>query len=194
MLMIKTKQIQIVVPGELIGTCEEFLPGHNTVVVDGRIYAMILGSLQIDTKEMIVHVNPLNPPVLLAVKNIVIGVVSDIKGSMAIVDITHVLDKYRNIAGDTIGAIHISKVSELYTQDIQREFRVSDIVKAKVIQVKPSIQLATNSPELGVVFGLCYRCRHALIKQRNLLYCNNCDRVETRKTSTDYGNINILCR
>ena len=106
---------------------------------------------------------------------------------MAICEVVTVEGKSRNITDDTNGTIHVSKISNDYVQDAGNELRPSDIIRARVIQVKPSIQLTTVHPHLGVVKALCRKCRHPLVKEEKGLYCANCDRHEHRKTSDDYA-------
>src|SRR5207247_1335880 len=66
------------------------------------------------------------------------------------------------ITGETEGAIHVSKISSEYIEDIHDAFHLGDIVRAKVIQAKPSLQLTTAEPNLGVVKAMCSRCRGPL--------------------------------
>jgi len=70
---------------------------------------------------------------------------------------------------------------------VGRELRPSDIIRAKVLQSKPSVQLTTAGPHLGAVKSLCRRCRAPLERRDRNLYCATCDRTETRKMADDYG-------
>jgi len=58
---------RLVLPGEELGTTEEFLPGKGTYEEGGKIYSAVAGVLDIDTKEMAILVRPANPPVKLKV-------------------------------------------------------------------------------------------------------------------------------
>src|SRR5207253_8687121 len=87
------------------------------------------------------------------------GVVDDIRGMMATATITAIHGRPRQISGESEGTIHISNVSEEYTEDIHDMYRLGDIIRAKVIQVKPSVQLTTAERDLGVVKALCSVCR-----------------------------------
>ncbi|HSV42267.1 MAG TPA: RNA-binding protein, partial [Methanomassiliicoccales archaeon] len=71
--------------------------------------------------------------------------------------------------------------------DASKELRPSDIIRAKIIQVKPSIQLSTVHPHLGVVKALCRKCRQPLIRAEKGLYCPSCERYDHRKISDDYA-------
>ena len=99
--------------------------------------------------------------------------------------------KDRDITGDTSATIHISKLSSDYVQDVGREFRPGDLIRAKVIQTKPSVQLSTQEPHFGVVKASCRKCRAPLSVHGKALKCEPCERVENRKVADDYGDINF---
>jgi exosome complex component CSL4 len=178
-----------VFPGEEVAISEEYIPGEGTYEAGGRIYAALVGELELDRSDMVARVRGYNPPLELKPVDIVIGNVEEVKSSMVIVNVAAVEGKDRAITGETEGTIHISKVSEGYTRDIGREFHSSDIIRARVLQVKPSLQLATNARDLGVVKSHCSRCRSPLEVKGRELYCNHCERSEPRKISTEYDNV-----
>jgi exosome complex component CSL4 len=183
-----TKDKRIVLPGEILGTSEEFLAGEGTYEDSGRIISSILGELDLDQNEMIASVRPLNPPVSLKVNDVVLANVLDIKSSIVLVNIIRMEGNAREVTGDTGASIHISKISDGYTSDVWKEFRIGDLVRAKVIQNKPSLQLATDRSNLGVILALCTKCRMPLIKKEGSLFCENCQRSELRNMAPDYGN------
>jgi exosome complex component CSL4 len=184
-MMIKDKKI--VIPGEEIATTEEFLAGEGTFEMKGKIFSTYLGKLSLDPEEMVARVEPINPLVELKVGDIVLAVVEDVKSSMVIVNVARVEGKPRDVTGETLAAIHVSKISEGYTSDVWNEFRIGDIIRAKVLQTKPSVQLSTDKPNLGVLLALCTKCRMPLIKKDKNLFCENCHRTEIRRTAPDYG-------
>ena len=67
--------------------------------------------------------------------------------------------------------------------------QADDIIRAKVTQPRPSVQLTTAGPHLGVIKALCRRCRAPLVRKDKGLWCNNCERAEVRKLSDDYGEV-----
>lgn len=178
---------KIVVPGEEIGTTEEFLSGEGTFELKGKIFSSYLGKLNLDSEEMKASVDPINPLVRLKVGDTVLAVVTDVKSNMVIAEVVRVEGKPREVTGETLASIHVSKISESYTSDVWKEFRLGDIIRANVVQVKPSLQLSTNRPKLGVVLALCTKCRMPLTRKDRTLTCNNCQRTELRKTAPDYG-------
>ena len=178
---------RVVIPGEEIATTEEFLAGEGTYESKGRIFSSFLGTVKLDAGEKVATVEPFNPLVLLNPGNIVIARVTDVKNNMVIVDVVRVEGRERNVTGETMGSIHISKISQGYTEDVRREYRIGDIIRAQVEQVKPSLQLNTGREDLGVLLALCTRCRMPLEKKDKNLICKNCQRTEMRKASPEYG-------
>jgi exosome complex component CSL4 len=177
---------KLVFPGDLVAVSEEYIAGEGTYEDEGDIYAAQVGELQLDPRDKVARVRGLNPPVELKVGDIVLGTVEDIKPTMAVVNIEAVEGIDRAVTGETEGTVHISKISEGYTEDIRKELRLGDVVRARVIQVKPSLQLATNEKLLGVVRGLCTRCRAPMVKRGRELYCQRCERSEPRKIAGVY--------
>lgn len=179
---------KLVIPGEFVAVSEEYMAGEGTYDHDGKIFSAYVGELELDSVSKVARVKPFNPPVQLKVGDAVLGAVRDIKETMVVVTISGMEDKKRGITGDSEGTLHISKISDRYTEDIRKEYRKGDIIRAMVIRIEPSLQLATDRSNLGVVKALCTRCRSPLIKKGRDLFCENCERVELRKTATDYSN------
>jgi exosome complex component CSL4 len=179
-------ETQLVLPGDEIAISEEFSPGEGTFEKDGVVFAAVTGKLQKDMKNRVVHVKAMNPPVVLRIGDVVYGTVEGIRNPIITVKLLKARGSDRSIAGDNVASLHISKVSKAYTTDIRKELRIGDIVKAAVIQVKPSLQLQTTHPDLGVVRAECHRCRTPLERKQRSLYCPKCDRRESRKIARDY--------
>ena len=181
------KNKKIVIPGEEIGTTEEFLAGEGTFELKGKIISSCFGRLNLDPNEMVASVEPVNPLVELKVGDVVLAIVQDVKSSMVILDIARVEGKTRNVTGETLASIHVSKISQGYTSDVWKEFRIGDIIRANVVQTNPSVQLSTEKNNMGVLLALCTKCRTPLVKKTNELFCENCQRTEVRRMAPDYG-------
>jgi exosome complex component CSL4 len=181
------KEKRKVVPGDEVAEVEEFIPAEGTYEEDGKVYAALYGELELDNEEKTAKVVAKNPMSRLVIGDTVFCEVSDARASMAICEVIALEGNKRNVTGDTNGTIHVSKISSEYVQDASKELRPSDIIRAKVIQVRPSIQLTTVHPHLGVVKALCRKCRRPLVKVEKGLYCANCDRHDHRKISDDYA-------
>ena len=182
---------KIVTPGEEIGICEEFIGAEGTYEDDGKIFSSILGVLELDLKEKTARVKPTNPPTILKKGDIVIATVTDLRNSVATVNVIKVEGKDRKISGDRNGSIRISNISDGYVSSIHKEIRIGDTIRGRVIQVKPSLQLTTKSAHLGVLKALCTRCRFPLKRKGKELFCENCARSETRKIASDYDDVEI---
>jgi exosome complex component CSL4 len=182
----------IVLPGEQVSTSEELLPGDGTFEEDGIIRAARCGKYFVDEKHKRAIVKPLtNVPVLLKKGDIVLAEVNSIRSNMVIANVIHVIGKKRAISGDRNGTLRVSEISSGYVKDPSTEYAPGDIIRAKVTQVKPSIQLATKDRDLGVIKAVCSRCRHSLIRKGNILECKNCINREKRKIAIDYGNYDL---
>ncbi len=179
---------KIVLPGDLVGTSEEFSPRNGTFVDRGNIYAAITGVVKTNNKERSISVSPVtNTPPNLQVGDIVIGQVSDVKESVALVDIAGIKGRgEREIINAEQAAIHVSNVKDAYVKELYYEFAPFDIVKARVIDLR-NMRLTTVNKELGVMKAYCGNCRSALVKDNGKLKCPRCNAIETRKISADYG-------
>jgi exosome complex component CSL4 len=185
---------QFVLPGDMIGTSEEFIPGSNTFEHGGNIYSTATGFVNIDQTTHNISVVPkTSTPPEIEKGDVIIGRISDLKSSMALVEIAKIEGKgEREIVNLQQAAIHVSNVKDRYVKNIMYEFSPFDIVKAKVIDLK-SMRLTTAGKDLGVIKAYCGRCHVDLIKQSNngnkdnKLKCPVCGNTESRNLSSQYG-------
>jgi exosome complex component CSL4 len=186
--MTESTPARLVVPGDLLGTAEEFVPGRGTYEHDGRIYAALLGHSRVDPSSRSVSVHALHSIPELDVGDLVLGRVEELKSAMAIVEILAAHPSARTVPGEPEGTIHVSKVKDGYTENLNDELAPGDLVLAKILENHPSIKLTTASPGLGVVSARCQRC-HATteLTGRSDLVCPRCGNREHRKVSSDYG-------
>jgi exosome complex component CSL4 len=177
-----------VLPGDFIGTTEEFRAGEQTYERTGGVYAAITGTVRVNTARRLVSVIPCTdtPPVLKR-GDIVIGQIVGLRDSLAMVTIAGakgVVDREIPNVGSAV--VHVSNVKRAYVKDISHEFGIFDIVKAKIIDLS-NMRLDTSEPEMGVMKALCSKCRTALVRHDSKLKCPECGRIETRKLATGYG-------
>ena len=182
---------KMVLPGDEVAVAEEYMPAEGTYEQDGKILSSLAGELELDHEEKVAKVSPKNPLVVLKNGDSVFCRITDVRASMAICDIFAAEGREREITGETSATLHVSKLSSEYVQDVGKEYRPGDLVRAKVIQTRPSVQLSTQEPHFGVVKALCRRCRHPMVRQGKGLRCEPCERVETRKIADDYGDISF---
>jgi exosome complex component CSL4 len=179
---------RLVVPGDLLGTAEEFVPGRGTYEHDGRIYAALLGRSRVDPSSRSVSVQALHSIPEMDVGDMVLGRVEELKSAMAIVEILAAHPSGRTVPGEPEGTIHVSKVKEGYTENLYDELAPGDLVLARILENRPSIKLTTAAPSLGVVSARCQRCHATLeLGGRSDLTCPRCGNREHRKLSADYG-------
>src|SRR5947209_17701392 len=182
---------RMVLPGDAIAAAEEYEAGEGTYEKDGQIWAAIPGLLELDGQNFVARVRPFNPLAELKTGDVVYGVISDIRSSRAESTCAAVHGNKREITGETEGAIHVSKISNEYIEDMRDAFHLGDIVRAKVIQAKPSLQLTTAEPTLGVVKAMCSNCRGPLEMRGRELYCPRDERSERRKLAADYADLKL---
>jgi len=183
---------KIILPGEQISTSEELLPGEGTFEEEGIIRASRVGTYYVDEKHRRVIIKPLTSiPVELRKGDIVLAKVVSVRSNMVIAEVIHVIGKNRHISGDTNGTLRVSEISTGYVKDPATEFSPGDIIRAKITQVRPSVQLATKDRDLGAIKSICTKCRKPLYKKDNYLKCDNCGNKERRRMAVDYGEYDI---
>ncbi len=180
---------QVVFPGDEIATAEEFVPGPGTFEEDGTVYAARIGHLVLDSSEFVARVDPVTSiPVQLQAGDIVIGVIQAVRSTMAIVEVRARADlPERQISGDTNGTLHISKVAEFYVDNLEEAYRLGDIIRARVTDNDPSLQLSTKGPEFGTLKTYCPRCRTAMVRKGKGVICPECEWKDSGKIADDYG-------
>ena len=172
-----------VFPGDEVAIEEEYLASEGTFAKNGIVYASQIGTLVLDDDECIAKVISPNPPNILKPGDIVYAKVGEIRKTMATAD---VLCK---IGSETYATIHVSKISPGYTDDVSKELRKGDLIRAKVTEVKPSLQLTTKDDHLGVIRSLCGKCKTELVRKGKALHCPKCERTMPRKLADDYGDV-----
>ncbi|CAD5243895.1 exosome complex RNA-binding protein Csl4 [Thermococcus camini] len=189
------KSGDIVLPGDYLGVIEEYFPGEGVKEENGELYAVRAGKVVIDQDRMEISVEPVtDTPPLPQVGDVVIANVIEVKPQAAIVQLIKIEGREddREIATSKLAGIHISQVRDGYVEGMSTEFKVGDIVRARVIaNEKSPIQLSTKGPDLGVVYALCSRCRTPLVRRGDKLICPRCGSVETRKLSTLYRKMRV---
>jgi len=173
----------LVLPGDLLGTAEEFVPGRGTYEDHGKIYAALLGHRRVDVRDRAIHVEALHPIPHLEEGDEVYARVDEVKSAMVVVTVLTRAGGRRAVPGAPEGTIHISKAKEEYTESLQDEFAAGDLVIARVIQSHPTIKLSTSTPNLGVVAGRCQVCHALLTIGPKEISCPRCGHRERRKAA-----------
>ncbi|MFA4661535.1 exosome complex RNA-binding protein Csl4 [Pyrococcus kukulkanii] len=188
------KEGDFVLPGDYLGVIEEYLPGDGVIVEDGNLYSARAGWVKIDKDKIEISLKPASStPPIPKVGDIVYARVIDVKQQAVLLRMIKIEGRdNREIATSKLAGIHISQVKDGFVEDLRNEFKIGDIVRAKVItDEKSPIQLTTKDPDLGVVYALCSKCRTPLVRKGNQLVCPKCGNVETRKLSTLYRKVKL---
>jgi len=178
-----------VVPGDFLATAEEFVPGEGAYEESGKIYSSGTGVVMLDvqTKKASVHSKTKSIPSLKP-GDIVIGRIEDTREQRANVWIAIQRgNEDRQIPLPDLGTIHVSEIRKEYVKDLSEQFKVGDIVRAKVTKAdRKPVSLVTDSDDLGVIVAHCSSCHVPLDLEGKELKCPACGRTETRKLASDY--------
>ncbi len=182
----KDKKNEFVTPGEKLGVVEEFIAGLGTFEESGIIYSKITGHVIKDFLNKNVSVKPLiKKPILPTGGALVTGIVASVQGKAATLEVF-------NIDGHPIdvpftGLLHVSRSSPKYERTITDVCKLSDIIKAKVVDNKNGFhKLITSEKGLGVLKASCSKCGSVLTFIKKGLECKKCGNFERRKISEDY--------
>ena len=190
--MSETAPGSLVLPGDLLGTAEEFVPGRGTYEDHGKIYAALLGHRRVDVSDRAIRVEALNAIPHVADGEVVLARVDEVKSAMAVCTVLGLSHGRRNVPGAPEGTVHISKARDGYTESLSTEFQPGDIVLARVLQSVPTIKLTTAPPNLGVVSARCQACHALLHRGGKELECPRCGNHERRKVAESYGNASAI--
>ncbi|RLF66783.1 MAG: RNA-binding protein [Thermoplasmata archaeon] len=182
------KHEELIIPGQELGTLEEYLPGENVYERDGKLYSKVFGKVSV--KNLRISVHPLKEIPRIKEGEVVIATVTEVKENVAIVEILAIEgEAYRGIASPIYtAAIPISQIANEFIKDIRLKLRASDIVRARVISTQKGIFLTIKPPDMGVINAFCSICRRPLRRvSGNTLRCDHCNTNETRKLSNLYG-------
>ncbi|MTK64453.1 MAG: RNA-binding protein [Methanobacterium sp.] len=186
----KTKSGDFVLPGDALGVTEEFVPSDWTYEDDGSIRSLIAGTVSLDNKNKKISIVPkTSSPSILKSGVVVFGQVSDVRGQRALIKLDSIKDNNRGLVTSFSGGIHISQSQKGYVAKLTDEFRIGDLIEAKVTKIigVDNVDLTTAEDELGVLKAMCTKCRHYMKQiSKNEVKCPNCGNKERRNLSTKY--------
>lgn len=184
--MTETPSDHFVLPGDLLGTAEEFVPGRGTYEDHGHIYAALMGRRHVDPRDRAVRVEAIHSIPNVAEGDTVYARVDEVKSAMAVCTVLSLSTGRRAIPGAPEGTVHISKAKDGYTESLAEEFQPGDLLLARVLQNVPTIKLTTATANLGVVSARCQVCHGLLERTHNELACPRCGNQEMRKLAHGY--------
>ena len=167
-----------VLPGDVLASIEEFIPGAGTVAVGESIISTVAGSRSPDISSSVMSVVPSRSAskAIPRVGDYVTGFVDSASPSVAQVTVRSINDvpSNREFAG------------MLSTRDERRRnsspIRAADTIRAKVISTKNSIfHLALADTRCGVINTVCSSCGGPVVPLgRDRVKCPECGLVDDR--------------
>ena len=183
---------KLVFPGEVIGSTEEYMPGSGVFEDSGAIKASRVGRVTVDGRSRRISVEPAtSTPVVLKEGDVAIGEIYELRNSMAVVTLLYKDGNERPISSNTLGTLYISKISPDYLENIRDAFYIGDVVRARVIQAKPSVQLDCADKDMGVILANCPACNVPLDYQRTTAKCPKCGLALSKKLSSEYRKMSL---
>jgi exosome complex component CSL4 len=175
-----------VVPGQYIGTEEEFIAGRHTYEDDGKIYSSNVGTVEVGA-DFKVKIKVDRQEVFVQPGDEIIGVVTEINEPLVVVSGEYLVKNGKMIEFKTRALVHASRITGHYLDQCSKVVKVRDVVFGKVVSTRGKIDLSLEAPDYGVIYANCSRCRKHLEKVNSGLYCTYCQRTEIRKVSRRYG-------
>jgi exosome complex component CSL4 len=181
----------LVLPGDVIATAEEYVPGRNTMEENGDVISLAYGRLKKDEKNLTISVQTPRRKISLHSGQIVYGQIMKMDQRRATVKVGAVFDREQGlieyVADGSIG------MSSQYGRNNEPSMHIGDFIRAKILRIGDrGLDLGIFGKNLGVLRTLCTKCRLPMVKKNAALYCDNCERTEIRKVADDYGMINIM--
>lgn len=183
---------KLVLPGEYIGTEEEFIPGPGTYEDGGKIFASRVGEVVVG-QDYRVMVRGGSNEFTVRPGDEIIGVVTEINEPLAVVSGEYLIRGGKVIEVKVRALIHASRITGQYLDACSKAIKVRDVVRGRVVSTRGKIDLTLQQPDLGVIYAYCSRCRKPLERINSELYCTYCQRSELRKISRKYGEIPEGC-
>ncbi len=177
---------RFVLPGDYIGTEEEFIAGRGTYEADGRVYSSNLGDVEVGS-DFKVRVKGRDEDIVVQQGDEIIGVVTEINEPLVVVGGEYLIRSGKVYALKTRALVHASRIMGHYLDQCSKVVKVRDVVRGKVVSTRGKIDLTLEPPDEGVIYAFCSKCRKPLQRINSGLYCTYCQRTEVRKISKKYG-------
>lgn len=177
---------KFVVPGDFLGTEEEYVPDKGTFSDKERIYATITGQAGEDSRKLAVSQS--RALAKLDVGTTIIGRVENIVEPIALVSIQSGESPDMRF-GQTpdYSVLHASMIRRGYVKNVRDEYKIGDIIRAKIAAFQNGeFRLATDDDHLGAIKAFCAKCRHPLTVESGIIKCESCGEKDNRKLADDY--------
>jgi exosome complex component CSL4 len=185
----KGASVGFALPGDILASPEEFIPGSNTYEQGDSVRASLSGRIEKDLSKREVAVRPSVVARRPTVGDVVVGQVEAAMTSTAGVRIAY-LNGVETRAGFP-GTIFTR--GERGGRGERRTYvKLGDVVRARVASTLNGMnQLSVEEPHLGVLASMCSVCGAVLVRGDGRARCEQCGNVEERKFADDFGMPNI---
>ncbi|MEM1544933.1 MAG: exosome complex RNA-binding protein Csl4 [Candidatus Methanomethylicia archaeon] len=183
----KIKHGDIVIPGDILGTIEEWVLGENVYEFNGEIISLTTGYIYIDKSERKISVKKVkNKPLIPKKGDVIRAIVNSVRSDFAQLGIFEVNGE--EIYGKRFSSIlHIINARHNRSETLHDLIKAGDIIEARVLNSTVPYQLTIKEPELGVILALCVNCRSPLKRiGKNQLFCIKCGLIGKRRISINY--------
>ncbi len=184
----KSNQTNVVLPGDVLGVIEEFLPGNGVYEdEEGQLHSQVVGIPIFDLMEHVVSIKSLTAPSPTPnIGDTVLARIIDVKSTFATAKIFRIEGRESKNINLFTGILHISKVSTSFIRSMYSVVRIGDIIRARVLNSVSPYLLSIRGKDYGVTLAFCSQCLGPLVPRDLELYCPRCRRSEKRKIAFKY--------
>lgn len=178
-------------PGDILSTAEEYVPGRFTTDEQGNIVALTSGRIKRDDNNLTISVEPIKKRVRPSNGDVAYGQIIKMDGRHDTVRVSAICGKDGNLK-EYLADANLRTMSQRGRRGDSSPtfmFRIGDIIRGKVTRVSPFFEVTISGKHFGSIRSLCSKCRKPLVLKDNSLYCDNCEKSEGRKFADDYGNV-----
>ncbi len=185
------EESNVVLPGQVLCTYEEYIPSDWTYVEDGFIKASIYGKVVVDDKNKTISICNEDAPEEIKLHDYVIGHVTEVRARKVLVTVKMIEGHTRTPIAEYKGYIHISKSCKWRVKSMYDLYRIGDIIRAKVVTKMgyEYLELSTVGKQTGVVKAMCTDCRKFMKRLSEDKVICECGKIDSRKISSKYGEI-----
>ena len=140
-MTLNVKNRDLVVPGEELAK-GDYLLGEGTFRRGENIYSTLLGL--VDSKEKFIKIIPLSGKYVPQVRDLVLGVITDIAFSSWYVDLNSPYTGVLSVANAT------ERFIDLDAEDISKIYGIGDVIIAKVVNVSQSLVVGLSMKDRGL--------------------------------------------
>ena len=177
-----------VLPGDSIGFAEEYVPGRNVAEIGGKLIALVPGNVVKNDSKFLMFIEGSKKKLKFFNGDIVYGQITKNDQRQIIISIAGLQKGHEIVSCNVEGYIRLGGRRD---DGPPLAVRTGDLIRGKVIRVGQNLELTIHGTNLGVLKTRCARCRNVMALVNSELYCENCQRTESRKIAPDYGNLKI---